>query len=105
MGGVHWTHQRLAIGGEGLEKPGFQGARPRGRRQGLQGGAWSRLGGTDRFWHPERLYEFHRARGYADASSRDRLHAVLLLSAPDSRHVARMVSHDQLPAPAGPLAA
>ena len=72
--------------------------------QGLQGGARSRLGGTDRFWHPERLHEFRCARKYANTASRDRLHALLVLPTPDTRHVARMVPHNQLPAQVGPLA-
>ena len=86
MGRVHRAYQRLAIGGEGLDRPAFQGACPSGRRQGLQGGARPRLGGTDRFWHSKRLHEFHRARRYANPAPRDRLHALLLLSAPDTRH-------------------
>ena len=101
---VHWTGQRLAVGGEGWTDPAFKARVIKDAVKACKeiGLDWA---GADRIRHPERLYEFHRARRHAYAASRDRLHAVLLLSAPDPRHVARMVSHDQLPAQAGPLAA
>src|ERR1700677_2478459 len=98
------SDRSTAVGREGMDRPGLQGAGPRGWRQGLQGDR-PRLDGTDRFRHPERLHEFRRARRYAQAAPCDRLHALLVLPAPDTRHVARMVPYDQLPAQIGPLAA
>ena len=64
-----------------------------------------RLGGADRIRHAERLHEFSRTRRYADTASYDRLHALLVLSAPAARHVTRVVPINQLPAQIGALAA
>jgi thiocyanate hydrolase subunit gamma len=46
------------------------------------------------FGTPSDYTKFSGARRYPDAASCDRLHALLVLSAPGARHVARMVSLD-----------
>ena len=46
---------------------------------------------------PRVTHEFSRARRYTNVASCDRLHALLVLSAPNARHVTRMVPFNQLP--------
>src|SRR5436190_14362185 len=62
-------------------------------------------GRTDRPGHAKRLHGAARPGRHADAAPRDRVHAVLLLSAAAARPLALLVPFAELPSPAGPLAA
>ncbi len=105
---TEWAESIGPIGGSRLvakasDRSGFQGPRPGRWSSGLQGNR-HRLDATDGIRHPQRLHASLRAGKYADPASRDRLHALLVLSPSFARHVARMVSHDELPAQNCPLA-
>src|SRR5438046_2652311 len=62
-------------------------------------------GPTDRPGHAERLYGAARPGRHADAASRDRMHAMLLLPAAPAWSLALLVPFAELSSPAGPLAA